>query len=170
MRAARVSLENRVSPRCRLRIDRAPAGEARGQDLKRHQERRDPHEAFVGFFRASGRRGFPEEVPKVPMGFNERSEPGFPQYVWQAGIAVQFVVALDQAPPLRGQAVRQEAEVRALNLVGTSCIARVVRALCHDIHRSAPHPANRLRSTQRSIMSPDIYVRWTLTAILIVKK
>lgn len=72
------------------------------------------------------------------MGFDERSEPGLPQYVWQAGIAAQFVVALDQATALPGQAVRQEAEVRALNLVDTSHTACVVRTLCHDIHRSAP--------------------------------
>src|SRR6202166_4701142 len=123
MRAARGSLESRVRPRCSLRIDRAPAGEAGGQDLKRHQERCDPHEAFVGFLRASGRRGFPEEVPKLLMGFDEGSEPGFPQYVWQAGIAVQLVVALDQATALLGQAVRQEAEIRALKLVDTSDIA-----------------------------------------------
>jgi hypothetical protein len=104
------------------------------------------------------------------MGFDERSEPGFPQYVWQAGLAVQLVVALDQATALCGQAVGQEVKVRALNLVGTSHVAWLARTLCHDIHRSASRPAKRLRSMRRSIMSPDIYLRWTVTAIFIGKK
>ena len=170
MRATRVLHENCLSPRCSLRIDRAPAGEAGGQDLKRHQERCDPHEAFAGFFRASSGRGFPEEVPKLPMGFNEGSELGFPQYVWQAGMAVQFVVALDQATALRGQAVRQEAEVRALSLVDTSHMACVVRTLCHDTHRSAPRAlVLPMDAGRKNVYRPTIAVKAWVCKVLVIE-
>src|ERR1700676_2484141 len=170
MRAVRFSFENRVSPRGSLRIDRAPAREPAGQYFKRQQGCRDPHESFVGFLRASGRRRLPEELPKLPMRFDEGPESGLPQYIRQTRKAVQLVVALDQAPALYGEAVRQEAEVRTLEVVGMSRISGVVCTLCHGIHCSAPRPANRLRSMRRSITSRGIYLRWPGTAIFIGKK
>ena len=78
------------------------------------------------------------------MRLDEGPEPGFPQYIRQASIAVQLVVALDQALALQCQALRQEAEVRTFDAVGNSLTARVVRIFrFHDIHRfAAPRRAH----------------------------
>ena len=76
------------------------------------------------------------------MGFDEGSEPRLPQDVWQASIAMQFMVALDQAPALHCQALRQEAEIEVLSLGGESRNMCIVRKLCRDFHRPASLRAN----------------------------
>src|SRR6202051_2606564 len=140
MRAPRISLENRVGPRSRLRVDRAPARETAGQYLERQYRRRYPHEARVGFLCASGRRSLPEELTKLPMGLDERSKPGLPQDVWQASIAVQLMVAFDQALTLHCQALRQKTGIKILRLVRDNRLTCVIR---HDLHRSASRCANQ---------------------------
>ena len=110
------------------------------------------------------------------MPFNERPEPGLPQDIRQAGVAMQLVIRLDQTPALRGQALRQKPEIRALGGVDESRITDACRNICvarnpcHDIHRFAPRWARGTRPMQRSITIPDIYLRWRVTVILIEKK
>src|SRR6202022_4688732 len=76
---------------------------------------------------------------------DEGAEPSLPQHVWQACVAVQLMVALDQALTLRSQALRQETEIEVLRLVGESCLTRIVGNR-HNFHRSASRRANRFRS------------------------
>jgi len=118
MRASRISQQNRLRQRSRIRIYRAPARETAGQYLQRQNRGRDAHEAFVGFLRASRRRSFFEKQPEFVMRFDELPQPGFPQDVRQAGITMQFVITFDQALTLRRQAPRQEAEIEVLSLAG----------------------------------------------------
>jgi hypothetical protein len=51
------------------------------------------------------------------------------------------MVALDQTPALRRQALRQEAEIEILSLVRESPVAFLLRN--RDVHRFASHRANR---------------------------
>src|SRR5260370_3610784 len=145
MRAARISLEHGLSHRSRFRINRTPARKAAGQYLERQDRRRDPNKTFVGLLRASGRRGLPQELAKLPMRFDEGSEPLLPKDVRQASVAVQFMVALDQALTLQCQALWQETEIQVRSLVGKRR-ATCVSNLRHGFHRSASRRANRFRS------------------------
>ena len=70
------------------------------------------------------------------MRLDEGPEPRLPQDVRQAGVAVQLMIALDQAAALRSQALRQEAEIDVLSPADESRIARV-RKPCHDFYRPA---------------------------------
>jgi len=69
------------------------------------------------------------------MRLDEGAEPGLPQDVGQAGVAVKLMIALDQAPALWGQVPGQEAEVGAFSLAGESCSIRIAR---REFHRIAP--------------------------------
>ena len=71
------------------------------------------------------------------MLLDEGSEPGLPQDVRQAGVAVQFVVALDQTLTLHGQAGRQETEIEVLSLVCDTRPTRIFRDRCHGFHHHA---------------------------------
>ncbi|MEI9924550.1 MAG: hypothetical protein WDN50_14360 [Bradyrhizobium sp.] len=62
---------------------------------------------------------------QLMMPFNERPEPGLPEDIRQAGVAMQIVIRLDQAAALRGQAVRQKPEVRALGPVDHNSITDI---------------------------------------------
>ena len=71
------------------------------------------------------------------MRLDEGPEPRLPKDVRQTSVAVQLMIALDQTPALRNQALRQEAEIEVLSLAGEGRIARVVRNQCHDFYRPA---------------------------------
>jgi hypothetical protein len=105
------------------------------------------------------------------MCLDERAEPGLPKNVRQASVAVQFMIALDQTPALRSQALRQEAEIEILSLAGEGRIARVVRNHCHDFYRPASRwLSEQISPTRRSITIRGIYLRWIIAAIFIEKK
>jgi hypothetical protein len=71
------------------------------------------------------------------MSLYERSETGLPQCVRQAGVTVELVIALDEAPALRDQTIRQEAEIDVLNRRVMNRIVCVV-TVPHDVHRFTP--------------------------------
>ena len=71
------------------------------------------------------------------MRLDEGAEPRLPKDVRQTSVAVQLMIALDQTPALRNQALRQEAEIEVLSLAGEGRIARVARNHCHDFYRPA---------------------------------
>ena len=103
------------------------------------------------------------------MRLDEGSEPCLPEDVGQAGIAMQFMVALDQALTLCRQALRQETEIVVLSLVGESRMTCIVSDRCHGFYR----PTSLIKGIDfaqwRSITISDIYLRWTITAISIEK-
>src|ERR1700757_1404718 len=83
------------------------------------------------------------------MNLDEGSEPGLPQHVWQAGVAMQFMVALDQTLTLCGQALRQETEIAVLSLVGGIRLTRIVGNR-HGFHRPASsRRADKFRSMRQ---------------------
>lgn len=83
------------------------------------------------------------------MRLDEGSEPCLPEDVGQAGIAMQFMVALDQALTLGRQALRQETEITVLSLVGESRMTCIVSDRCHGFYRPASPRANRFRSMRQ---------------------
>src|SRR4029077_6981681 len=94
-------------------------------------------EQVIGFLRASRRRGFFEKLPKLSMGLYERSKTSLPQYVRQAGVTVELVIALDEAEALPDHNIRQEAEIDVLNRRVMNRIVCVV-TVPHDVHRFTP--------------------------------
>jgi hypothetical protein len=74
------------------------------------------------------------------MGFDEGAKPRFPQEIRQAAIAVQAVIAFNQASALIAQILREKAEVRTATAVRKH-IAACAAWLCRPIHRFVPRPA-----------------------------
>ena len=144
---ARMLLQDGLCRGCSLRINRAPAGKIARQDFEREQRGCDLREALVGFLGASSGRGLSEKLTKLAMGFDERTEPGLPQYIRQTAIAVQVMVALDQASALTAQVLRQKAEIGTAAAVRKRLVTCAHRRLCHPVHRFAPRPATN--SVQR---------------------
>ena len=103
------------------------------------------------------------------MRFDEGPEPGLPQDVRQARIAMQLVVALDQALALRRQALRQEAEIEVLSPAGES---RYPTSYASSATTSIVPPRDERTDFAQcvSITIRDIYLRWTIAAIFIEKK
>src|ERR1700737_3653286 len=104
------------------------------------------------------------------MRLDEGPEPCLPEDVGQARIAMQLMVALDQALTLCRQALRQETEIAILSLVGESRVTCIVSDRCHGFYR----PTSLIKGIDfaqwRSITSRDIYLRWSITVIFIEKK
>src|SRR6202167_99448 len=149
MRAARILLQDCTRDQSRLWVDRAPSGETARQNLKRQYRGRYHNEAFVGFLRAPGRRSLLEESAKLLMRFDEVPQPGLPQDVRKARIAMQFMITDDQALALRRQALRQETEIKVLDPAGESHATHIICSVCHSFHRHASCGANRFRSLQQ---------------------
>src|SRR5260370_38774445 len=103
------------------------------------------------------------------MRFDEGPEPRLPKDVRQAGIAVQFVIALDQAAALRDQVLRQETEIKVRGLVGKLRATRIVRKLCHDFV-SPRDQRTDFAQCILSITSSAIYLRSIVGTVLIGKK
>ena len=65
----------------------------------------------MGFLGASGGRSFFEKQAKLTVGFDEGPKSRLPQNIRQAAIAVQAMVAFNQASALVAQVLREKAEL-----------------------------------------------------------
>ncbi len=138
IRTARILLQDRARDQSRFRVDRAPSGETARQNLKRQYRCRYQKKACVGLLRAPGRGRPLEQLPEFLMRLDEMPQSGSPQDVRKRPIAVQFVVADDQAPALRRQVLRQETRIKVLNPAGESHATHIICGVCHSFHRHAP--------------------------------
>jgi hypothetical protein len=106
--------KQRVGHRFGFGKHRAPACKVAGQYLQRQYRRCDLDKALVRDLCASRGGGFPEDLTKARMLLDEISEIRAPKHVWQAAVAVDLMIALDQAPTLRREGGRQRAEIERL--------------------------------------------------------